>query len=55
MSGMRRERSRAWFEHVMFEIPTRYQSKDVKQAVDYMSGKSKGAVQARDIILRVIV
>lgn len=34
-SGFRRERLRASFEHIMFEIPTRYQSRDVKQAVGY--------------------
>lgn len=54
-SGLRRERLRALFEHVMFEIPTRYQSRDVKQAVGYMSGKFKKVVQAGDIILKLIM
>lgn len=42
---------KSWFELPMFVIPTRYQSRDMKQAVGYVRGKFKGLLQVGDTIL----
>lgn len=38
------EKIKSLDEHVIFEIPIRYQIRDVKYAVGYISGKFKGVV-----------